>query len=299
MLRKFVKATPPVGTNALPEQTADIFPVMSLKRKARVKNEAAIRNLCHSTYLGDHTALCRVLGRYKMYVDSRDIGIAPHLMLDGYWEMWVTEALISLVREGMVVADIGANLGYFSLLLADLVGSGGQVHAFEPNPHMTGLLQRSLSVNGFSQRVQIHQLALGAESEGEVALIVPPGDPKNAHIVPIGDGLPENAVPVPLARLDGRPDWSAIELIKVDVEGAEQLVWAGARGLLDSGKLKVVVLEFTAARYHDPAGFLRTLMAPGFNLAYIHLTHGIVDTTPAQILERDPHIDIMLVLRRR
>jgi hypothetical protein len=43
-----------------------------------------------------------------MYVDSQDFGLSPHLMLDGYWEMWVTEALVSLVRPGMVVADIGA-----------------------------------------------------------------------------------------------------------------------------------------------------------------------------------------------
>ena len=298
MFKNVVKATAQAVVSALPEQAADILSVMRLKREVRVSNEAAIRRLCHSAYLGDHTALCRVLGRYKMYVDTRDIGIAPHLMLDGYWEMWVTEALISLVRKGMVVADIGANLGYFSLLLADLVGPGGRVHAFEPNPHMTGLLHRSLSINGFSQRVQVHQLALGAENEGEVALIVPPGDPKNAHIVPVGQHLPENAVRVPLARLDGRPDWCAIEFAKVDVEGAEQLIWAGAHGLLDDGKLKVVVLEFAAARYQDPEGFLRTLMAPGFSLAYIHFTRGIIDSTPDQILGRDPHVDIMLVLRR-
>lgn len=261
-------------------------------------NEAAIRRLCHSAYLGDHTALCRVLGRYKMYVDCRDIGIAPHLMLDGYWEMWATEALVSLVSQGMVVADIGANLGYYSLVLADLVGPAGQVHAFEPNPHMIGLLKRSVSLNDFSQRVQIHQLALGAENEGEVALIVPPDDPKNAHIVPMGEDVPDSALPVPLARLDGRPDWSAIEFAKVDVEGAEQLVWAGAKKLLDNGKLKVVMLEFTADRYQDPEGFLSTLMAPGFSLAYVHFTDGIVEITPAEILKHDPHIDIMLVLRR-
>lgn len=297
MLKKFFVASKPAGL-VEPLQIADLLSVMGLKRQARVGNETAIRKLCHSAYMGDHTALCRVLGRYKMYVDTRDIGIAPHLMLDGYWEMWVTEALVSLARKGMVVADIGANLGYFSLILADIVGPDGKVHAFEPNPRMTGLLHRSLSINGFSQRVDVHQLALGTECEGEVALIVPPEDPKNAYIVPMVEDLPENGVAVPLARLDGRLDWSTIELIKVDVEGAEQLVWAGAQGLLDSGALKVVVLEFAAARYHDPEGFLRTLMAPGFSLAYIHVKRGIVDITPAKLLEHDPHVDIMLVLRR-
>ena len=296
MLRNWIKAAPATVT-ALTAPIADLLSVMSLKRTARVGNEAAIRKLCHSVYLGDHMALCRVLGRYKMYVDCRDVGIAPHLMLDGYWEMWVTEALVSLVRKDMVVADIGANLGYFSLVLADLVGPGGRVHAFEPNPHMTDLLHRSLSVNGYAQRVEVHQVALG-DREGEVALVVPPGDPKNAHVVPMSEPLPDHAVPVPAARLDGRPDWSTIEFAKVDVEGAEQLVWAGAQGLLDNGALRGVVLEFAAARYHDPAAFLRDLMAPGFGLAYIHVTQGIVDISPARVLERDPHVDIMLVLRR-
>ena len=83
-------------------------------------HEAEVRALCQTAYLGDHEALCRVLGRYKIYVDTRDIGIASHLMLEGYWEMWVTQAMMRMVRRGSVVADIGANLGYFTLLLADL-----------------------------------------------------------------------------------------------------------------------------------------------------------------------------------
>lgn len=298
MLRKLVKAVEGAGGPTRPERTSELFHVSRLRRDARVGNEAAIRSLCICAYLGEHITLCRMLGRYKIYVDTRDIGIAPHLMLDGYWEMWVTEVFVSLVDDGMVVADIGANLGYFTLLLADLVGPTGQVHAFEPNPRMTELLHRSLSVNGFSERVVIHQVALAAENGGMMALVVPSGDPKNAHIVPMSDPLPDGAVAVPVARLDARANWSKIEFAKVDVEGAEQLIWAGAQGLLDSGALKTVVLEFTAARYHDAAAFLRQLMTPGFSLAYVHYTLGIIDATPTEILARDPHVDIMLVLRR-
>lgn len=298
MLRKLAQASALLDVATTPAPMVEIQTVTHLKCETRVRSEAAIRALCHTAYMGNNLVLCRVLGRYKMYVDGRDIGIAPHLMLDGYWEMWVTEVLVSLVRKGMIVADIGANLGYYSLLMADLVGAGGQVHAFEPNPHMTGLLHRSLSVNGFSDRVRVHQVALGAENEGQVALHVPHEDPKNAHILPMGDTLPDGVVAVPQARLDGRVDWSAIEFAKIDVEGAEQLVWAGAQGLLDNGALKTVVLEFTAARYNDPAAFLKTLLAPGFSLSYVHYTKGIVGITPEEVLERDPHVDIMLVLRR-
>ncbi len=82
-----------------------------------------MRALCESAYLGDETALCRVLGRYKMFVDTSDNSLSPHLMLDGYWEMWLTEALARAIRPGMTVVDVGANLGYFT---PDNGGSGGR-----------------------------------------------------------------------------------------------------------------------------------------------------------------------------
>ena len=126
----------------------DIWKLVQQPKIERAQNEAAIRGLCRNAYLGDHTSLCRVLGRYKMFVDTRDIGIASHLLLDGFWEMWVTEEMLRHVRQGMTVLDIGANLGYFSLLLADLTGPRGRVIAFEPNPLMSSLARRSIEVNG-------------------------------------------------------------------------------------------------------------------------------------------------------
>jgi len=272
--------------------------VRRLNPSSRYDSEAAIRHACKTAYLGDHTVLCRILARYKMFVDTRDVGLATHLMLEGYWEMWVTEAIISLMREGMVAADIGANLGYFTLLMADLAGPSGRVHAFEPNPRLAELLDKSVSLNGFASRVDVHQLALSAKNEGMVTLIVPAGEPKNGYLADVGDHLPENGQYVPVARLDGRQEWADIEFAKIDVEGAEELVWAGMQGLLDNGRLKTVILEFTPGRYENPANFLEALLAPGFSLARIDYTRGIVETSATDVLAGDPYEDVMLVLRR-
>ncbi len=87
----------------------DIWRMLSYPRP---EVEAEIRGLTQTAYIGNHQALCRILGRYKMYVDTRDVGIASHLMLEGFWELWVTMAMMRGVRRGSVVADIGANLGY-------------------------------------------------------------------------------------------------------------------------------------------------------------------------------------------
>ncbi len=82
-----------------------------------------------AVYLGENLALTRVLDRFKMYVDARDISLAPHLLLDGYWELWNTKVFRQLLRPGMHVVDVGANVGYYTLLAAAGVGPRGRVHA--------------------------------------------------------------------------------------------------------------------------------------------------------------------------
>lgn len=275
-----------------------LFDPQTLDRGQRHVNEQVIREACKVAYLGQNTALCRVLGRYKAYVDTTDIGLSSHLMLDGYWEMWVTEALHDLVRPGMVVADIGANVGYFSLLMAELVGPGGRVHAFEPNPRLAELVGKSLVVNGFSRWTSLHQTALGDRDGQSVMLVVPRTTPMNAYILPPGDDIPPEGVEVPMVRLDSREDWRAIELAKIDVEGAEELIWAGAQGLLDGGRLRTVVLEFNPHRYGDPVAFLERLCASGFALHHLTLGEGVVPTTMKFILSHSGPEDIMLVLKR-
>lgn len=274
------------------------FPALSWNQRGI--NEQIFRGACKVAYLGQNTALCRVLGRYKAYVDTTDIGLSCHLMLDGYWEMWLTEVLHDLVQPGMVVADVGANVGYFTLLMADLVGPTGRVHAFEPNPRLAGLAGKSLSVNGFSGWASIHQTALGDQDGLSVMLVVPPMTPMNAYILPLGADEPSDGVPVhvPVARLDSRDDWRAIELAKIDVEGAEEMIWSGARGLLDSGSLRTVVLEFKANRYGDPVAFLERLCATGFAIDQLTLGEGLVPTDIESILSQSDAEDLMLVLRR-
>lgn len=274
-----------------------LFEPHDLARERRGSNERIIRGACNVAYLGGNTALCRVLGRYKAYVDTTDVALSSHLMLDGYWEMWVTEAMADLVRPGMVVADIGANVGYFSLLMAELVGPGGRVYAFEPNPRLAELVGKSLLVNGFSRWATIHQTALGDRDGQSVVLVVPPTMPMNAYILPPGTDHPDGVV-VPVGRLDSREDWRAIELAKIDVEGAEELIWSGLQGLLDGGRLRTVVLEFNPHRYADPGGFLDRLCAGGFVLHHLTLANGTVAVTKDHVLGHAGPEDIMLVLKR-
>lgn len=106
-------------------------------------------------YLGDHRALTRTVFGQKMFVDTRDLSLAPHILLDGYWEMWITKFFKGVIKEGMTVVEIGSNIGYYTLLAASQIGAGGRLYAFEANPAVFDILFQNMNVNGFLDRVTL------------------------------------------------------------------------------------------------------------------------------------------------
>lgn len=71
-----------------------------LRGPDRYRAECICRAATQAVYLGEHKVLSRVLGRYKMFLDTRDQGFGAHVMLDGYWEMWLTQFIARLVTPG-------------------------------------------------------------------------------------------------------------------------------------------------------------------------------------------------------
>ncbi len=276
------------------------YDIWRLLQYPRDFNEAEIRALCRSNYLGQNTSLCRVLGRYKMFVDTQDIGIASHLMMDGFWEMWVTEAMMKTVRRGSVVLDIGANLGYFTILLADLTGADGRVLAFEPNPKLASLVQKSAAVNGFGGFTDVHNIALGA-GETTLRLEIQDDSPGGARVLLPGTQKSANTtsqIDVPVRRLDTIPGALDAEFMKIDVEGFEQQVWHGMTGILKQNKPLTIFMEFTIQRYDDASGFLDEVLNYGFSLEIISHLQGIQPITKEALFAMPHNIDHMLVFRR-
>lgn len=224
---------------------------------SREEIEDAIRARVQTVPLGDGVVLARVLGRFKMYLRTDDLGFAAHVMLDGFWESWLTRFLAGLARPGMVCVDVGANFGYHSLTLADAAGPSGRLYAFEPNPQAVELLGRTIVLNGFGGTTTIRAEALGDEAQGTVGLAVPAGEPKNAHVVPA-----EGAVlRVPATTLDAAlAHETRIDLVKIDAEGAEEAIVAGAATILSRDRPHLV-LEFNALRARDPRALLDRLLA--------------------------------------
>jgi FkbM family methyltransferase len=266
----------------------------------RVAAEGAMRARCMAVPVDALTALCRVLGRYKMYVDLRDTGLVPHLMFEGFWEYWITDFIWRNVRPGQVALDLGANHGYYTLLLADLVGPGGKVHAFEPNPRLAELLERNIALNGFWHVAEARPEAVCDRGGGETArLMVPLRDPKNAHLV-----SPDLHVPpdldrerfalheVKLATLDEAVP-GPVDFVKIDVEGAEEAVWRGMQQLIARSPGIKILMEFNPRRGTDARGMLAE-MVTRFPLREVNFEGRTVPCSPGGLLARGE--DTMLYL---
>jgi hypothetical protein len=128
---------------------------------------------------------------------------------------------------------------------------------------------------------------------------MPAGEPKNAFVrdLPfVRDDI--SSVRVPTIRLDELPHADAIDLVKIDVEGAEERVWSGMQRIVEGNRPLTIVLEFAACRYVDARAFVERIGAHGFALERIDPEKGVVPVTPDDIMSYSPVVDQMLVLSR-
>jgi FkbM family methyltransferase len=259
--------------------------------------EAVSRQKSRAVYLGDQSVLCRVLGKYLVYADAQETGITPHLAMDGYWESWITVALARTVRPGSHCLDVGANHGYYTLIMADAAGPEGRVVSIEPTPRLAELLRETLDVNGFPG-VPVVQKAATATDGDRLQLVIPPRRSLNARL----SEKPEPGVPVvdvESITIDAlTADWPRVDLIKIDVEGAEESVWKGMQRTIADNPGLVLILELNVVRYADPRAFIAEIQHAGFDLRYIETDAEVKRVTSDELLSRQVGEDWMLYLTR-
>ena len=256
----------------------------TLALMSRAELEEHCRSRARAVYVGRSTLLCRVLGKFVSYVDSEDRGISPHLAMDGFWEAWVTLALSRLVQPGWSVVEVGANHGYYTLLLADLVGPSGHLTAFEPNPRLFDLLTRNVTANGFQNRTTLFPYAAGM-SRGEVELCFSRKSSGDGSVVLRRSGDLTRCA-VSQYRLDELTH-GPIQFLKIDAEGADYDVLAGADALLNGASPPMVMLEHYAP-FHDRASDrLESVVATGFALSFIN-ADGDIEATRVGAIRDEP-----------
>ncbi|HEX2052615.1 MAG TPA: FkbM family methyltransferase [Actinomycetota bacterium] len=154
-------------------------------------------------------------------------------MIAGTYESEVQRLLSEHVRPGQVAFDVGAHLGFFTLLLARLVGDGGRVVSVEPDPFLGPKLQANLEKNDASNVTVVRAAAGTVAAERR---FVSGGGGGIGHLGDEGDLQVDGTTLDDLARRFGTPD-----LVKIDVEGGEVEVLRGAPELLSTGRPVVVV----------------------------------------------------------
>ncbi len=281
------------NTDARLMELARAEPNLLALREFASRDRFALEALCRAQaqplYLGDHSAVCRILSRYKLLLDTRDRGFAAHVLLDGYWEMWLTIFMCRRIRPGMVVIDVGANFGYYTLLLADLVGPEGHAFAIEPNPVVAALLRQSVMLNGFSSRTSIVEAAAGASRAGQVFLYSPNGEFKNACVVESPNHVNADhgtLQQVEQVTIDDIVSTAPhVDFLKIDAEGAEESIVEGMHQCLTHHKPSLI-LEFNAARSKEPKLLLQRLTSIYKTIRYLDYHSDLVLTTEMELVSQ-------------
>jgi FkbM family methyltransferase len=205
----------------------------------------------HGTYVGGDRILVATTWGGRLLVPADDLSLMPELVARGTYDVPFTAFVQRHLRPGDVAVDVGAHVGLFTLLMAYQVWDHGRVIAYEPNPRLLALLRDNVAMNWLDDRVEIVPRAVAA-TDRRVELRAPrrfqmlgtirsPDDDKllSGHRTDTVDTIEVRTEPLDarMARIE------RIDLIKVDVEGAEEQVFAGMSELLRAGIVRRVCFE--------------------------------------------------------
>ncbi len=175
------------------------------------------------------------------------------LVAQGRWFEAEIDFVQQVVKPGMTVLDVGANVGVYTFAIASCLANHGHVHAFEPTAKCQSLIQQTIATNDLTASVTLHPVAVGA-TVGNVSLQSQASSELNAVSQTAGD--------IRQITLDSL-NFEAADLVKIDTEGMEVAVLEGARQLLVAHKPILVIENMNGAQvtgdqamaYLEPLGY--------------------------------------------
>ena len=184
----------------------------------------------------------------------------------GIYERNKKQTLQHYLRPGMTFIDIGVNKGFFTLIAAKTVGQAGKVLAFEPSPDNCDWIRKSIALNNY-QNAYVYEMALGHE-DMRVSLHL---GAKSGHhsLVTHSKNIETDTIEVQMRSLDSILDElqiNSIDIIKIDVEGAEQLVLEGAKRTLSSNPNLILLMDLHSHLGVDMTKVYDTLQQVGFSI---------------------------------
>jgi FkbM family methyltransferase len=204
----------------------------------------------------------------RMLVESQDL-VGRVVAVSGEWEPHVTSAFRVLLSPGDVCVDVGAHVGYYTLLASKLVGPTGHVYAFEPVPTCLRALHGNVRRNDVTN-VTIFDVAAGGREASAVMLLAPGPTPVTSslsarmlaspHGGEAGDFAPMQVQVAAVDSLLPPETFERVRLVKIDVEGYEVEAPRGLERIFAAGAPLAVIVELSPDwRIADPAAFVDAL----------------------------------------
>lgn len=213
----------------------------------------------------------------KMYLNVREKDATMRKTFQSYaisreWESATTKLFRKLIKKWDVVIDLGANIGYFTLLSARLVGEQGRVYSFEPEPKNFKYLKKNIELNGYKNVFPQNKAV--SDKNGKIKLYICHYD-SGHHTINQHKGIDsykpdfkdkEEFVEIETVRLDdfleGREQ--KVDVMKIDIEGAEMLALSGMDKTIKQNKTLKIFVEFFPLLLKEmgvaPEDFLRKIL---------------------------------------
>lgn len=215
------------------------------------------------------------VGGIDVALDRADRSVSGPIIDDGFWEPHVEHVLRQVLAPGSVFVDIGANVGWHSMLASSIVGTTGCVYAIEPNPENARLIAHTIDHNKLTN-VRLLPIALG-ESLGFSAFRSAIGSNGGFLGRDESSSFDPSVTIVPTIRFDAL-DIPRVDVIKIDVEGAEPIVFRGATEVIERDH-PLIIFEFscemtTRVGGVDPRDHLKMFESYGYQLSLIERPTG-------------------------
>ena len=195
------------------------------------------------------------------------------------FEKFETKLFKSLIRKGMVVVDMGAYAGYYTLVAADLVGEEGKVYAFEPNPENYALLLKNLEVNRCQNVIPVQKAV--ADTNGKTRLFLAQENKGDHRLFDSNDK--RESITVDVTSLDAffkERDYR-VDVIKMDIQGSEMAALKGMTKILEKNDDLKILTEFWPNGIRmsgaSPEEFLQKLVEFGFELYHINEKRKLIE----------------------
>lgn len=221
---------------------------------------------------------------YRLLLDADDPGISRQLIRLGERELEQKFILEHELKPGMRTLDLGANIGYYTVMMARLVGPAGRVYAVEPHPRNFELLRRNVSRNRIAERTELQQVAI-ASGDGERPLLVSEKSNWHSFHPPAVDASVPwrrkyrrtmiGSIPVTTRSLGAYlAERSPVDLLRMDLEGYEVEILKSVLGLPASLSRELRILfethpEFYHPRSNDLRPVLEALCHDGYTIKYV------------------------------